>query len=142
MHLDPDFSYLTYGDQGQRAKQIKAKVGSGDLLVFYSSLRDQNSRQLIYAIIGLFLVNTIALARQIPEQDWHQNAHTRRRLDISAEDIVIYGHPNSSGRLERCLPIGDVGPVLRQFLTRADNRFDGLVHLTVSHKLIRGQVPE
>jgi hypothetical protein len=23
MHLDPDFDYLTYGDQGERAKQLK-----------------------------------------------------------------------------------------------------------------------
>jgi hypothetical protein len=30
MHLDPDFDYLTYGDQGERAKQISTKLGTGD----------------------------------------------------------------------------------------------------------------
>jgi hypothetical protein len=36
--LDPDFEHLTYGDQGQRAAQIKQKLGPGDLLVFYAGL--------------------------------------------------------------------------------------------------------
>lgn len=26
MHLDPDFDYLTYGDQGNRANQIQSKL--------------------------------------------------------------------------------------------------------------------
>src|SRR6266436_2722348 len=34
MHLDPDFSHLTYGDQGERAKQIRSKLAKDDLLVF------------------------------------------------------------------------------------------------------------
>src|SRR6266404_2356353 len=49
MHLDPDFSYLTYGDQGQRAKQIQSKLGEGDLLVFYAALADTiSARRLVY----------------------------------------------------------------------------------------------
>src|ERR1700691_2249556 len=28
-HLDPDFAHLTYGDQGERAKQISTKLGNG-----------------------------------------------------------------------------------------------------------------
>jgi hypothetical protein len=30
MHLDPDFAHLTYGDQGERAKQIRSKLGNND----------------------------------------------------------------------------------------------------------------
>src|SRR5438874_702390 len=30
MHLDPDFSHLTYGDQAERAKQIQSKLNKGD----------------------------------------------------------------------------------------------------------------
>ena len=33
-HLDPDFDYLTYGDQGQRGKRIVRLLGAEDLLVF------------------------------------------------------------------------------------------------------------
>lgn len=36
----------------------------------------------------------------------------------------------------------DVGSVLRQILTRTDGFFDGLNHLTLSHKLILCQVVE
>jgi hypothetical protein len=36
----------------------------------------------------------------------------------------------------------DVGPVTRQFLTRADDLFGDLVHLALHDKLIRRQVTE
>jgi hypothetical protein len=36
----------------------------------------------------------------------------------------------------------DVGPVLRQLLTRAEDLFGGLFNLTLCDKLIRGQVPK
>ena len=36
----------------------------------------------------------------------------------------------------------DVGPVLRQLLTRAENLFGGLFTLTLCDELVRGQVPE
>src|SRR6516165_6810157 len=35
-HLDPDFSTLTYGDQGRRAQQI-GELGADDLLAFFAS---------------------------------------------------------------------------------------------------------
>jgi hypothetical protein len=33
----------TYGDQAERAKQLKANLGSGDLLVFYASLKTERA---------------------------------------------------------------------------------------------------
>ena len=36
----------------------------------------------------------------------------------------------------------DVGPILRQSLTRAEGFFNNLLSLTLFEKLIRGQVPE
>lgn len=36
----------------------------------------------------------------------------------------------------------DVGPVLRQLLTRTEDLFGGLFNLTLYDKLVRGQVPE
>jgi hypothetical protein len=107
MHLDPDFEHLTYGDQGERAKQLLAKVGAGDLLVFYAGLRDVRSRSLVYAIIGVFVVDDIVRAADVPEQRWHENAHTRRVLARDANDVIVRGRPHVSGRLERCIPIGD-----------------------------------
>jgi hypothetical protein len=107
MHLDPDFSHLSYGDQGQRAAQILAKLGEGDLLVFYAGLRDVHPQpRLVYAIIGLYVVDRIEKASSVLAALQDANAHTRRVLSPSSTDIVIRAKPAISGRLERCLPIG------------------------------------
>ena len=107
MHLDPDFANLTYGDQGQRARQIQDKLTIGDLIVFYAGLRDtQPSSHLVYAIIGLYVIDDIVSATSVPSDRWDENAHTRRMLSSGANDIVVRAQPGVSGRLERCLPIG------------------------------------
>ncbi len=107
MHLDPDFDHLTYGDQGERAKQIRTKVGPGDLLVFYAGMRDLQPRPgLVYALIGLYVVEDIIPALTVPVARRHENAHTRR-VFAGASDIVVRARREVSGRLERCIPIGD-----------------------------------
>jgi hypothetical protein len=111
MHLDPDFDYLTYGDMGgprQRGAQIKEKLGAGDLLVFYSSLRDVNANpRLIYAIIGLYVIDSVDLAVAIPQLRWGENAHTRRELGPDARVVVVRAKPKVSGRLKTYIPIGE-----------------------------------
>ena len=107
MHLDPDFEHLTYGDQGQRALQIKARLQQGDLIIFYAGLRDVNSSlRLVYAIIGVYVIDAILQASLVPASRWQENAHTRRVLNAEAMDIVVRAKPNVSGRLRKCLPIG------------------------------------
>jgi len=108
MHLDPDFDYLTYGAQGQRARQIQDKCGKGDLIVFYAELRDIHpSSQLVYAIIGLYFVDSIEVAVNVPISRRHENAHSRRVLPSGAADIIVRARLGESGRLERCIPIGE-----------------------------------
>ena len=108
MHLDPDFDHLTYGDQGERAKQIRSKLGSGDLLVFYAALADMNSAyRLTYAIIGLYVIDRILDATAVPRSQWDDNAHTRRVLEDGATDIVVRAKPGKSGRLRKCIPMGE-----------------------------------
>lgn len=104
MHLDPDFATLTYGDQGRRARQIQT-LNTEDLLVFYASLRDIKERHLVYGIIGIFVIEKIYKANDVPRELWNQNAHTRRIP--GASDIVVRAVPKLSGRLERFLPIGE-----------------------------------
>lgn len=107
MHLDPDFDHLTYGDCGARATQIREKLDRGDLLVFYSGLKDVNGNQgLLYAIIGLYLIDEIVSACEVPSDRWCENAHTRRKYP-GMQDIVVRARPGVSGRLETCLPIGE-----------------------------------
>jgi hypothetical protein len=107
-HLDPDFDHLTYGDQGQRGKRITSLVTAGDLLTFFAALRpvDGPARPLIYALIGLYVVEGIVPAKSVPQSRWAENAHTRRESGDS--DIVVRAKPGVSGRLRRCIPIGEL----------------------------------
>ena len=108
MHLDPDFDYLSYGDQGDRATQLRTKLSQGDGIVFYSGMKDvHDSRRLVYAIIGIFVVDDIVFATDVSESAWNANAHSRRILADGAQDIVVRGNQQLSGRLERCLPFGE-----------------------------------
>lgn len=105
-HLDPDFDWLTYGDQGQRGHRI-ASLESGDLLAFFASLRpiDDANAGLVYAIIGLYIIDELLPARTVPPARWEENAHTRREL--GPDDIVVRARRGVSGRLKCCVPIGE-----------------------------------
>lgn len=108
MHLDPDFAHLTYGDQGGRATQLCNKLSCGDMIVFYAGLADVcGRRNLIYAMIGLFVVDDIVSATSVPAADRDTNAHSRRILAESCGDVIVRARPGVSGRLQRCLPIGE-----------------------------------
>jgi len=103
-HVDPDFSSLTYGDQGRRAKQI-GQLGAGDLLAFFASLRDVRDQSLVYALVGLYIIDEILSAQSIERKHWPENAHTRRFPKV--DDIVVRARPKVSGRLQKCIPIGE-----------------------------------
>jgi len=108
MHLDPDFEHLTYGDRGERGKQIRRHLNVGDLVVFYAGLRPlARATPLVYALIGFLKVRELIRATQISREARHINAHSRRILDSAEEDLVVLGEPGVSGRLTRCLPIGE-----------------------------------
>jgi hypothetical protein len=108
MHLDPDFECLSYGDRGQRGRQLSLQ--SGDWVVFYAAFADirgaRGACRLVYALIGWLVVDRTALARDLPVGERDRNAHTRRLLAPDADDIVVLGRPGESGRLRRCIPIG------------------------------------
>lgn len=108
MHLDPDFEHLTFGDQGQRASQIKP-LKRDDFLAFYGAFRqyDSGDSPLMYALFGLLTVEEIVEAKNISKDRWHENAHTRRSGGERSEDIIVRGNPNRSGRFNRLVPIGD-----------------------------------
>jgi len=108
MHLDPDFEHLTYGDQGERAKQLRANLRGGDLIVFYAGLADTSgAAQLVYALIGFFVVEDFVLATEVPRAQRDMNAHSRRVLLPGATDLIVRGRCAVSGRFTRCVPIGE-----------------------------------
>lgn len=108
MHLDPDFECLTYGDDGQRRGAAVASMRDGDLLVFYGGLRPIHAceQRLIYAILGVYVVQQVVPAGDVPAERWYENAHVRK-APPGKDDIVVRAKPGVSGRLERCIPIGE-----------------------------------
>jgi len=106
MHLDPDFEMLTYGDVWPRSAPL-LKMGKDDFIVFYAGLRSMNKadRELVYAIIGFYRVSEVVHAIDIPENRWHENAHTRRK-DYDS-DIVVRAVKKRSGKLVKAIPIGE-----------------------------------
>jgi hypothetical protein len=115
MHLDPDFNHLTYGDKTCKdgkniecGKQI-SKMQKGDILAFYSGLKsiDPNEHDLVYALIGLYVLKEDpSWAKKVPESRRRENAHTRRE-NIIETDVVVWAEEGVSGRLKRCIPIGE-----------------------------------
>jgi hypothetical protein len=66
-------------------------------------------------------------------------------MKISDVTLVLHyrqEQPTEYGILVFAVAGCDVGPVMRQVLTRADDFFGVLFSLTLYDKLIRGQVPE
>ena len=108
MHLDPDFEHLTYGDVGDRRGAEIRHLKEDDLLVFYAGLRSirPQDAQLVYALVGLFVVGEIVPAAQVTPARRHENAHTRK-IRFGASDIVVRAKRGQSGRFDRCLPIGE-----------------------------------
>ena len=108
MHLDPDFKTLTYGDQGARRGARMRDMKSGDLVVFYGGFRPIKpcKHRLIYALLGLYVVDEVVRADDVHESRWGENAHTRK-LKRGTPDIVVRAKPRVSGRLENCITIGE-----------------------------------
>jgi hypothetical protein len=108
MHLDPDFECLTYGDKGGRRGAGMVDMAEGDLLVFYGGLRPVHrcEHELIYAVLGTYLVQEVVPVASVPRQQWCENAHVRK-AKRGETDIVVRAKPNSSGRFDRCIRIGE-----------------------------------
>lgn len=108
MHLDPDFEHLTYGDDGSaRGSEIK-NLKCGDMLVFYAGLRPirPGKDRLIYALVGIMVIDEVVVAKNVPRDRRHENAHTRK-ITPGADDIVVRAKSRVSGRLMQCIDIGE-----------------------------------
>jgi hypothetical protein len=108
MHLDPDFAHLTYGDDGERRGRGLARLAPGDFLAFFAGLRPTRriEHTLLYALIGFYRVREVVRASSVPRARWGENAHTRR-VERSPADVIVRAEPRGSGRLRRCIPIGE-----------------------------------
>jgi len=107
-HLDPDFDQLTYGDNGERRGKAISTFEKGDVLVFYAGLRPVMPcpHRLLYALVGLYRVASVSRVADFPRSRWNENAHLRR-LNARPTDVVVHAEPGRSGRLRRCIPVGE-----------------------------------
>lgn len=107
MHLDPDFEHLTYGDLGSaRGKRLR-ELREDDLIVFYAGLRPcRGPNTLVYALVGMFLVDHVAPIGDVDPALWCCNAHTRK-LNHGASDVIVWAKPQRSGRFAAAIPFGD-----------------------------------
>jgi hypothetical protein len=107
MHLDPDYEHLTYGDSGDARGRDLRGFQPGDLMVFYSALKSVSpAADLVYAVVGVYVVDEIVFAPSVEDARRLENAHTRKAV-LAPRDIVVRARPGVSGRCERCIPIGE-----------------------------------
>jgi len=94
VHLDPDFECLTYGDVGDRRGTEIASMSAGDILVFYSGMRPIHhcEHRLIYALVGLYVVQEVLSVGRISPERWYENAHVRKTKRGNT-DIVVRAKP-------------------------------------------------
>ncbi|MCC7408417.1 MAG: hypothetical protein IT442_10115 [Phycisphaeraceae bacterium] len=107
MHLDPDYEHLTYGDKGDRRGKALQEFERDDVVVFYSALRPTDAtKELVYAVVGVYVVDEIIEAPKVDDARRRENAHTRK-AKLAEHDIIVRARPGVSGRCERCIPIGE-----------------------------------
>ena len=110
IHLDPDFSQLTYGDSGTRRGKGLTELGKDkdDVLVFYAGLKPvgPSEHRLLYALIGFYRIAEVVCAGSVPKTRWAENAHTRC-IKTEPSDVIVRGQPGASGRLRRCIVMGE-----------------------------------
>lgn len=106
-HLDPDFHYLTYGDQGTGRGLRVGNLEEGDFLAFFASFKPTKTcgHSLVYALYGIMVVDKIQKVADISFEEYQKNAHTRVN-EMNVEHLVVFAKPSQSGRFRRALPIG------------------------------------
>ena len=108
IHLDPDFSYLTYGDNGDRRGSGNAKLQKDDFIVFYAGLSplEEFKYPLWYGLVGIYFVDQVVSVKNINPNLYIENAHTRK-IEIGMQDIVVCAQKGISGRLKSSILIGE-----------------------------------
>lgn len=107
-HLDPDFSSLTYGDQGTGRGNRVRELNPGDFIAFFASFKPiaPCEHRLVYALFGILVVDKVVRVADLPTEQHHLNAHTRI-IDRNDEHLVVFGQLGRSGRFGNAIPIGE-----------------------------------
>ena len=100
--------------RGERIWDVLNKDKADErFIVFYAGLRDMDTGNLTYSIIGFYWIKRIERVRDISKADWHRNEHTDRNAhsDLTRhrpKDVVVFGDTKhgQTGRLYKHIPIG------------------------------------
>lgn len=104
MHLDPDYEHLTYGDLGDVRGRDLRDFKPDDLMVFYSAFKPiRPADDLVYAVVGVYVVDEIVFAPAVEEARRGENAHTRK-ADRAPRDIVVRARPHDPGLAHAARP--------------------------------------
>jgi hypothetical protein len=113
IHYDPDFETKTFGDKrgdGGTGTTLVRELTSGDILAFYTGLRDGENNLNRY-IYGYFTVDSVNDLSQYDGDEYHEklrmfpdNAHSKRlegKGEPKHSDVVIVDGIDPSERLEK-----------------------------------------
>jgi len=104
-HLDPNFDELTYGDQGVgRGNRIR-DLERGDFIAFFGSFKPLTKGRLVYGLIGIMFVDRVVRVSDATPEELARNAHGTRHAVPT--DLIVFADPIRSGRLQRCIDIGE-----------------------------------
>lgn len=107
-HLDPDFDFSTYGDQATGRGLRVGDLIAGDFIAFFASFKPitKCDHNLVYALYGIMVVDKVIKVADVPENEFHKNAHTRIK-DMNKDHWVVFANPSLSGRFSKAIPIGE-----------------------------------
>lgn len=107
-HLDPDFDFLTYGDQATGRGLRVGELKKDDFLVFFASFKPTKEcgHKLIYALFGFMTVEDVLKVSEVPQDALHTNAHTRI-VNRNKDHLVVFANSTLSGRFSKAIPIGE-----------------------------------
>jgi hypothetical protein len=146
LHVDPDFEHLTYGDWRRRGKRL-AELDEGDFIAFYAGLepQDENNRPLVYALIGFYTLLERPIGGPdigyIPEEQWHENAHTRFEFCQDDENVIVRAKPGESGRLTKAIHIGTYRNNAYRVIESVLDAWGGLLRVTDGYIQRSGTTP-
>jgi len=113
VHMDPEFTNFTYGDEGKKAIYLR-KLSHNDLLVFYAGLKPYEGDEYPEAlyIIGYFTIKDVIDFENSKDEinrinnirtKFHHNSHPKRS---NAQDMVlVVGDPDKSKLLDNPIQI-------------------------------------
>jgi hypothetical protein len=100
-HHDPYFDEFTYGEVNSRARRLRRILEKGDYIFFHTSIRGKRVITSYYVLDRILdsedAISDASIVRK------YKNPHLHRTPDKD-DDIVLFGDPIRSKKLERPLP--------------------------------------